>query len=348
MGSIGTTPPIQQQATVQNTASTGTTGKIKDFFVAIGQGLSKAAGAVANFFTETLPNAFKSLGSRTAEQAVAPTQARDVRATVEDPKPTIDGFSSGLLPDGVKIGADGALSGSVVLTKTSANGREWAGSIDKAMSDTVQRMIDKPETVTVDGHDIPMGGKSSADLPRMDVTFTGGFNTQGKPIKETAQEMRAFTGSDNATKVLSGAINQYMLRPMEVMPTSGDKIVTFRTASTQMSKTDTTYITNYKHVDSEGVEHTLGKKPSQYGAAKFEVTKDAQGDFHVKVDWDMYVSGFRSQEGMNEAPLGGRDHLMKLNMQTEYVISKEAADRGELDFRLEIPPTVTFSGKLQE
>ena len=222
--------------------------------------------------------------------------------------------------------------------------------MEEAFVDTAQRFIDAPTlTKGTDGVEVPLAKKAADDLPRMHVNV-GGVDTYKKSSAEIVDAFKGLAGTDNASKVLSGVVNQYMLRPMEQLPTEGGKPVTLGIAPKYVSddKSSTKFVESYTFTDGEGVEHDIGK-PKQYGSAQFTVDTFPDGDFRVKVDWDMFVPGFRNPDNPdNRAPLGGNDKLMKVNFTTEWRISKEQADLGKLDFSMTQPPRAAFSGKLAE
>ena len=128
MSRIGSQVPVQTTQQTQATEGAGNAAKVKDFFVSLGKGIAKAAGAVANFFTETLPNAFKSLTARTAQEGTAPTTARGAEQTAPKEKGprTKEGFLGGPVPSGLQVDEHGSISGEVTLTHTSTNTKDWS------------------------------------------------------------------------------------------------------------------------------------------------------------------------------------------------------------------------------
>lgn len=311
---------------------------IKDFFVSVGKGLSECGKAIGKFFTESVPNFFKSLGTRTAQVQAPPP-------VVQSP---IEQFSGGLLPQGVSVNGQNQITGQITLSQTSKDGRNWSATVEDALSDTATRFLGSTSTVDLpSGGSLPITDKAKADIPRMSMQI-GDFNTQGRPLGESVEQLRDLAGTDEATTVLSSTLNQYMMRPFETFPGPTGSPITFMTAQNYMAPGDLNTIQSYTFTDNSGRQTQIQGRPKQYGEAQFAISTYPNGDFRVQVEWPMMISGFRNNQGENnQAPTGGNDQLIRMTVSTEWRIDKSEADAGRLQFSCESPTVARFEGQLQ-
>lgn len=329
----------QVQAPIAPAQNNGIGTAVKDFFVSVGKGLAECGKAIGKFFTESIPNFFKSLGTRAAE----------VEATPPVTQNPIERFSGGLLPQGVTVNAQNQLTGEITITQSSKDGTNWSSTAEAALSDTATRFLSSTSTVDLpSGGSLPIPNKAIADIPRMNIQV-GDFNTQGRPIDESAEQLRNLAGNNEATTVLSSALNQYMLRPFESFPGPDGSPITIMTAQNYMAPGDLNMIQSYTFTDNSGEQTQIQGKPKQYGLAQFTVSTFPDGDFRVQVEWPIMISGFRNNQDVNnQAPTGGNDQLVRMTVTSEWRIDKNEADQGRLQLTCETPTIARFDGQLQQ
>ncbi len=210
---------------------------------------------------------------------------------------------------------------------------------------------------------VEVAAKAVADWPRSNINFVDGNSSHktthtGDPdaapakVAESVAFAREFTGSDEATKVLSCVLHQYGWRELASQMVNDDgNLVRFALAPR-----------NYAHADvhsSDGVRQ-VDKPGKQIAGAEFTVTKTENGDFKVTIDWELLAVGIKDSNGENvlldpgnptyaavtdEEKASSIPSALSIQLDGEIVISGEAAAQGELQF-LDSNFEYTFTGKL--
>ncbi|WP_062018103.1 hypothetical protein [Aureimonas sp. AU4] len=293
-------------------------------------------------------------GAGAAQQAQAPANVQAVQAP---PVQTFDEKRTALLdvlPSGVAINDQGVVSGSHVahaFPNDPAIGPQAGKTIKDVLENSGRAQLaptdpktGQPASLPVIGG-IPVGGQAVKDLYRLDITIgsgTGAYKssqdatTNGERNKSVVANLRNFTGSDQATTVLTSVINQQFSR---VFTDSWSKADGSRSVC-QIEQGKTGPV-DYRAADDSVSSIT----PGGIGTAPINITLTPNNDFKIEINWDMYYSA--AGRGFNKTEFPGMDgSVMKAGGHVEFVVDGAAARAGRLDLTVTQPATITFEGKM--
>lgn len=196
---------------------------------------------------------------------------------------------------------------------------------------------------------------ATADWPRMNIIWDDGhggqYNTKTNDAADSVAKMRAFTGSDEATKVLSCILHQHEVRTIVRAITAPDgTVVTFQPPPKGYDAQVT---------DSSGHVQRI-KNPGQIGDARITISKTAAGDFEVNVDWDyLSTSVVVTQDNASQIVDPGNPthasvdsaeqqtvNCLKIKLAGQFTVSGDHARQGRLGILPGSTFTHTFSGAL--
>ena len=317
--------------------------------------LSEAASAIKSFFSK-IGNTVLSLPGRimTAYQDYKAERAEQAR--VREFNSTRDRLLE-QLPPGVTVDDQGNVSGTFTATKFpvgTALGNNSDKTFSRSITDGSVIELSAKKTATAIVQPPVYGGiqiahQANNDFYRMDMQFgsgAGNFDVrrdvqvkgEGARTQQIVQGLRDFTGSDNATTVLSTVMTQNLSRPLlECFPHPDGS---FKPMSIEQGKMGGPF-----HVrDAQGVLQEV--KPAGIGALKVSLDRDQNGNFTVSGTWEYFLRGEgRASETTLFAGMDGA--LVKCNGSITLTIDAAAAAQGRLSF-LETPTVeVAFSGRMK-
>lgn len=348
MPSVGPPHSDQQSSSSEEDLESrrSSVGEGVGFWEKLSKGISRTAHSLGGMLSKSLPEVLRGLSERKVESA-EPGKGRRIPPEESARDLAIDKFMTGLVPAGLKVVEDNHLGGELALYRTSFNCRVWSSGLQPALESVARRLLADPRRGALGAtHDQPLAHNAGFDLARLRVVLPSGFSTRSQPFAKIEEELRAFAGSDGASRVLSAVARPQILSPLEFLETAGGDPITFVPPQPCLEGA-VAPIRNYRFIDAQGVTHDLGRKPGRYSAAVFKFDRGEEGDFLVGLDWPLYVAGFRTVGEINLAPLGGNDYLMKLHFRSQWRIDAMAAEQGRLQFQIVQPVTVSFEGLLR-
>jgi hypothetical protein len=260
------------------------------------------------------------------------------------------------LPQGVTIGPDGRIGGSTQVPGIPAGAQGMGEYAGLATKDFIEQLGSKGITPKV-GEDglakplptlagIPVAGQAPNDFYRLDMSIPTPQGTyvsrqDAEKTSDTrngtmAQQLRAYSGSDKATTVLSGVLNQQLLRILSDAMVGSDgaqKLLALGAHGTQGQV-----------MQPDGSFEDV--RMFNMGGAKFELSKTQGGDFQVKVDWPMYVTDTGRGSSKESLPGMKEGQVIEARGTLTFVIDKAEADQGRLSVTLPTPAQVQFKGGL--
>ena len=231
----------------------------------------------------------------------------------------------------------------------------------EVLKHTGENYLTKGSFESIDGVDVST--KAVADWPRSNINFvdgdrthnttnTGGPDEAPAKVAESVAFAREFTGSDEATKVLSSVVHQYGWRDLSSKMVNDDgQVVRLTLAPKEYAFANVHGSDGVRQVDNPG---------KQVGGAEYTVTKTESGDFKVAIDWELLAVGIKDENGntvlfdprnpihaanTDEEKASGISSALSIQLDGEILISGEAAARGELEL-LDSTFEHTFTGKL--
>lgn len=263
------------------------------------------------------------------------------------------------LPQGLQIGHDGTIDCRIPI-KLHDRALIQVESSDHAAPITpgqfmvtlagehmsTNRTVDMPN-----GESIQMNGEVCRDFGRMNIeipTPTGPFFTpDGKGVEaesrlpQSMQHLKAFAGSDNATRVLSSITNQYTIRNMIRVLDGGDGDISLgRLANSKLPVT--VDLPNGTTLDMD--------KPPQLSDAHFKLSKTEDGNFKIDLEWPTFVTTYSSiDEGgkVHDGPIRVPEgHALKQTVTLSLVIDANEAAQGRIVLLDEGRPMMSVVGKI--
>jgi hypothetical protein len=328
-------------------------GQIGDHRVALGTGAktpsraSEAGKAIAGFF-RSVGTGIKSFFGKIA------TAYKDYKADREFTATRTKLESQ--LPAGITVDKEGNVGGTFVTsnfpTSPSLGNNSGKSFAQTMQSGSVSELTDKvagkktTEVPTYDG--IRIAHQAKSDFYRMDMSFGTGqgnfdvrrdVNVKGEDERnrQVVQGLRAFTGSDNATSILSTVLTQNLSRPILECFSHSD-------GSRKEMAVEQGKIGGPFHVrDQNGTLQQV--EPGGIGNLKVSVEHGPNGDYKVTGHWEMFLRG--EGRGFDVTDFHGMDGaLIRADGQITMLIDAHQADNGVLAFVT--PPTVNvdLSGKM--
>lgn len=281
------------------------------------------------------------------------------------------------LPSGVKVGEDGVLSGTLdlhtlpddsqsvrllgfrdVQTPSNKSFDNWlTSSVNKKLDDSNRYGIFEPGN----GVQVPISKQAEHDLYRLNFSIDPGNGNE--PIKSSSLKevgdartrpiamalWNLAGGNANAFKVLSTVLTQ---EPLVVFADfTGDSFI-----HTEKHKPFLTVVNGnnqtahamavHRGKDAEGRDmfETI-ESPSAMGGALWNVSKDANGNFEVAIDWTAY---FSANASVADNPIRtGEDEMFGVRYELKFVIDRAQAEKGRLDI-VTVPQPLkgTFFGRV--
>lgn len=304
--------------------------KIKNFFSSIGHGMASLVDKISTRYEEYKAD-------------------REFKADVKALR--------GQMPEGITVDKGGAISGNYTANgfptdpSLGANsgktfGQGMLDNFDKEVSPKNNGKVVTP--VPVYGG-IPIGFQAQNDFYRMDMTFgTGNGNfdirrdvqSKGEHERnaEVTQGLRAFTGTDEATTVLSTVLTQNLARPL--LECFAHKDGSQHKMSIEQGKIGGPF--HVRAPDGQLVEC----EPGGIGGLKIEVNKDQNGDFQVKGSWTYYLRG--EGRASDTTPFHGMNGaLVEAHGEINFTVDKQYADHGQLRFLQDPVVNVTLTGQME-
>ncbi|VTU33083.1 hypothetical protein H4CHR_03141 [Variovorax sp. PBS-H4] len=299
-----------------------------------------------------------------------PLQKRGVFATKAnaDAKKTRLQRIRGTLPTGVNLDDNGNLTGTTYLIATpkflEGGSPAFEGLEDLAFQDYFNRV----ENNALNGNLAEVAGQkitpqAQSDFFRLDYEFCDEdgsiFRSYDLDIPKEKQKqrneavtlaLRAFSGSDAATTVLSAILHQSTPGAIArgLRNVDGFEMAHLRLISAMNTKVRKVYV-----VKEDGSrEHIVN--PLGLAGARFKLSKQ-ENDFKLSIEWQMYYEAKLGQEEF--LPLG-ENEIIGVHCQAEFVVHGDTAhttvttdDDKERNFmELTIPDggiQATFSGRLK-
>lgn len=315
---------------------------------------TRALNAIGNFF-HGIGAALTSLKDRISNAWHDYQANRAETARVKE----FNAVKTGLLetlPPGVQIDAQGVISGSFTTNSYpiddkglgAKSGQAFARSLeDSAVSMLTPKIVEGEQIALTQIHGIDVSNQAVSDFWRMDMTIDHGGGayrtradaTEGQHERNAAvvDELRQFTGNDNATSVLSTVLTQNLSRPLLecFCDANGDR----RDYAINQGKLGEQM---YRGVD--GVERMIN--PPGIGDMKLEVSRDNNGNFVVEAKWDYYLDG--TGRGFSKKPFEGMDgSMMKAETSMTIVIDSASASNGVLQVLGDVTVNVDFAGHMK-
>lgn len=311
--------------------------------------LSRAGTTIKNFFS-MIGNGFSSLVDKIS------TSYKEYKAERE-----FNAERSALskqLPEGVTVGQDGSISGTYTSTGYPTDPVLLGANSGKTFGQTMLDNVNKELTPKDNGKvvtpvpvygGIPIAFQAANDFYRMDMSFgtgQGNFDVrrdvQSKGEHERNREvtlgLRAFTGTDQATTVLSTVLTQNLSRPL--LECFANEDGSRKPMSIEQGKIGGPF--HVRAPDGQLVEC----EPGGIGNLKVELTRDQNGNFEVKGSWTMFLRGEgRASDqtlfhGMNGA-------LIEAHGEISFTVDQQYADNGQLRFSSDPVVNVHFSGQME-
>jgi hypothetical protein len=358
-------PGMRAQApTIGLQRTTGTEGARQGVLgghdVTVGQGakppslLSRAATAIGDFF-KSIGSAFTSLADRIstayqdfkAERAEA-SRLREFNATRDQ---LLD-----QLPTGVTIDQQGNLGGSYQAQGFPTDpmlgvnsGKTFAQAMQDGATAELQPKTHSGKTTPVPVYaGIPIAHQAANDFYRMDMAFGSGpgnfdvrrdVTMKGEGARNGAivQGLRAFTGSDNATTILSSVLTQNLSRP--ILECFANPDGSRQPMSIEQGKVGGPFQVRDQNGTLQDVE------PSGIGGMQVSVDRDQNGNFEVTGHWEMFLRG--AGRASDTTPFQGMDGaLVRADGRITFTVDAQAAAQGNLVFVTNPSVNVDFSGKM--
>ena len=268
-------------------------------------------------------------------------------------------------PGGVTVAANGDLSGEHTIIKVPRNctgqmmdsvGKEIVDVLSDAKRLALKRQREKTEQnaagglQSIGGHLIEK--QAASDFYRLDFEIPG---KDGKVFKSSEDEataqaarnlnvanaLREFTGSDEATTVLSAMMTQTSLSPLlGCLSTSDGEAMNHIRWASKMNTADRV-MTVVKR-NGEKVQVDTGV----LGAARWKLSKDPNGDFRISVDWQAYGMAADTEDAKSKLPLH-ENGVIGAHFKIDFVINGTKARSGELSLTIPGGTKATFSGRVK-
>lgn len=258
-------------------------------------------------------------------------------------------------PAGIFIDPQGNLGGTTVQTHLPTDfgvPDEWKGKpfVDFLKFGKEEKL--KPENLgTFAGMTVP--DNVSGDFFRMDfdIPLSNGAHfkssedpTDGvtNPIQRSTNALHAlrdFCGDDESTKVFSSLLAQTTLHPLARGGlTKPDGTMTHLKIATAQNTVGEQFTLKDVSGNLQNVDDIVG-----IGGAKWNLSKEPNGDFKVSVDWQAYY--MPDPNHPDELPLHDNG-LIGVRYQIDFVVDHAKARNGELSFTMPNGVMATFSGGL--
>lgn len=258
-----------------------------------------------------------------------------------------------LMPSGVNVGQDGEVTGTIQITTVPNNTSTLIGDAGRPVKDVYTQKGENAlqgSLVTIDNlddlDDQQITSQAEKDLYRLDLEIPVSAENVYKSTddkeedpktrnKTIVRNLRDFSGSDEATTVLSSILTQSSLRVFHdslPKPDGSESLLTFG-ANRQGS---------VKMPDGSIIDLGVLKN---YGGAKLSLSKNDQGNFQLDINWTMYPTETGRGYGKEPLPLHEGGTLMA-KFDISITIDSVEARRGNLAIDFPKPPSVTFSGCL--
>ena len=268
-------------------------------------------------------------------------------------------------PNGVTVATNGDLSGQQVITKVPRNctgqmmdsvGKEIVDVLSDAKRMALKNQREKTEQriagglQNIGGHLIEK--QAASDFYRLAFEIPG---KDGKVFKSSedkatgqvarnlnvANALREFTGSDEATTVLSAMMTQTALSPLLgcLSTADGEAVNHIRWAS-KMNTADRVMTM----VNSNGAKVQVDA--GLLGAAKWKLSKDPNGDFRISVDWQAYGEAADNPDAKSKLPLH-ENGVIGAHFKVDFVINGNKAHSGELSLTIPGGTKATFFGRVE-
>ncbi len=245
-------------------------------------------------------------------------------------------IASDRAPVGMTIGNNGLIGGQMVVNNTLQG-----PSMQQLVNQKGTHFANQIDRNDAQAHQV--GGqwicdKFKADAPRMQMTIplaNGNFNTQGQDIATTVANLRTFAGNDNAVSVLTSVMHQNLLAPLHMnMSTANQAAVNFKFPNSHDEVTVTT------------AQGKITERAKQYGNCEWTLSKTAQGDFQIQIDWPLYAIGLKTQGREIDFQFPETNGAIRAMHTTTWVIDANAAAQGNLVLNITNPLTIDFEGQL--
>lgn len=312
--------------------------------------LSRAGNAIKSFFS-MIGNGFLSLVDKIStkyQEYKADREFKAERSALREQ-----------LPDGITVSDDGAISGTYTANKYPTDPVSLGVNSGKTFGQTMLDNETKELTPKDNGRvvtpvpvygGIPIGFQAANDFYRMDMTFGSGqgnfdvrrdVQSEGEHDRnlEVVQGLRAFTGSDQATTILSTVLTQNLSRPLLECFANDDG--SRKPMSIEQGKMGGPF--HVRAPDGQLVEC----EPGGIGDLKVELTRDQNGNYEVKGSWTMFLRGEgRASDqtlfhGMNGALIEARGEIT-------FTLDQQYVDHGQLRFSSDPVVNIHFSGQMEK